>query len=215
VPALIAPLDGASSTNPRLALTWNSVVETDHYEVQLDRDPAFVEPPFNTGLQSRYIPPMPLAPGEYFGRVRAVDKAGNTSDWSETRSFAIVAGITAPPIEPAVAAEGTPAETPVEVTVTEEPAIVPTLTPEPPTPTQAPDVPALLLIESDDPQVQASGQWTAHDTPYASGGRYLYSSGQLEDALSLGFTGSKLAVVYVRQSTQQQVVLRPKNWARW
>jgi hypothetical protein len=25
----------------------------------------------------------------------------------------------------------------------------------------------------------------------------------------------KLAVVYVRQSTQQQVVLRPKNWARW
>jgi subtilisin family serine protease/Leucine-rich repeat (LRR) protein len=52
-------------------------------------------------------------------------------------------------------------------------------------------------IESDDAAVAQIGAWTAHDTAYASGGRYLYSSGSLEDALTLTFTGAQVDVIYV------------------
>jgi hypothetical protein len=52
-------------------------------------------------------------------------------------------------------------------------------------------------IESDDAAVAQTGVWAAHDTSYASGGRYLYSSGNLEDALTLTFTGAQVDRIYV------------------
>jgi hypothetical protein len=54
-----------------------------------------------------------------------------------------------------------------------------------------------LGIESDDAAVGRTGLWTAYDTAYASGGRYLYSSGSQDDALSLAFTGAQVEVIYV------------------
>ena len=81
------------------------------------------------------------------------------------------------------------------VELTSEPTAEPTLepTPEPTTPSvtepaATPDS-TLYVVESDDPRVQVSGSWTAHDTPLASGGRYLYSSGSPDDTLTLNFTG--------------------------
>jgi hypothetical protein len=46
--------------------------------------------------------------------------------------------------------------------------------------------------------VQQNGQWTLQDAAAASGGRYLYSSGNLSDTLSLTFQGSSLDIVYVQ-----------------
>ena len=43
-----------------------------------------------------------------------------------------------------------------------------------------------------------SGNWSAHDTAEASGGRYLYSSGSPADTLSLSFTGTRLDVIFVQ-----------------
>ncbi len=193
-PILVAPLDGASSTNTKLTLSWGAVAGVSRYQLQLDPDPAFPLPVVDAGTLTTYKSPTPLSRGIYFWQVRTLDKAGNVSAWSETRSFEILAGVTAPVVEPSTPL---PTEPPAP---TAEPAIMPTV--EPPTePTVEPTVmplPALLVIESDDAQVQQAGTWTAHDTALASGGRYLYSSGSAEDSLSLTFEGTRLDVVYVK-----------------
>ena len=129
-----------------------------------------------------YKSPTPLSRGIYFWQVRTLDKAGNASAWSETRSFEILAGVTAPVVEPSTPL---PTEPP---TPTVEPTIEPTSPPDP----------SLLVIELDDAPVQQAGTWTAHDTALASGGRYLYSSGGPDDSLTLAFNGTRLDVVYVK-----------------
>jgi hypothetical protein len=78
-------------------------------------------------------------------------------------------------------------ETPDEIII-EIPIEIPTDTPGP----------ALQLVEADSASVLQSGVWTAHDTAEASGGRYVYSSGGLEDVLSLGFYGTQVEVIYVQ-----------------
>lgn len=63
------------------------------------------------------------------------------------------------------------------------------------TPTQS----ANLLrgrIESDEPLVAQTGTWSFQATPSASGGGYLYSSGSLDDVLTLEFEGTSLEVLY-------------------
>lgn len=59
-------------------------------------------------------------------------------------------------------------------------------------------LPDLQLIESDNPIVQRSGTWTYQDTPNASSGGYLFSSGSVEDALELHFTGTSIDITYVK-----------------
>lgn len=54
------------------------------------------------------------------------------------------------------------------------------------------------LIESDDPLVIQSGQWSFQSAPSASGGGYLYSNGSLEDVLTLEFEGTSLEVIYLQ-----------------
>jgi len=67
-----------------------------------------------------------------------------------------------------------------------------------PTLTPPPTVRPAQIIESDSLTVQQTGQWIAHDTSAASGGRYLYSSGVPDDALSLVFEGTRVDVVYIQ-----------------
>ena len=200
VPVLAAPLDDASSTNTKLALSWAAVTGAARYQLQLDPDPAFSLPVVDAGAVLTYKSPTPLSRNVYYWHVRSVDKAGNVSAWSETRSFTIVAGVTSPLL---------PTQTPVptlepttELTVepTAEPTIQPTAGPtiEPTTePTFTPDS-SLTVIESNDPRVVRTGNWTAHDTAQASGGRYLYSSGSNKDTLALTFSGSRVDVIFVQ-----------------
>jgi hypothetical protein len=66
-------------------------------------------------------------------------------------------------------------------------------------PTRTPTaIQPLYRVESDGPAVQQVGTWTVHDTDAASGGRYLYSSGSLDDALGLTFTGAQVGIVFVK-----------------
>ncbi len=70
----------------------------------------------DAGTLLTYKSPTLLSRDIYFWHVRTVDKAGNVSEWSETRSFTIVAGVTAPLL---------PTQTPV-------PPDVPLVTPDSP-----------------------------------------------------------------------------------
>ena len=54
------------------------------------------------------------------------------------------------------------------------------------------------LVESDDPSVARTGQWSGQATIAAAGGSYLYSSGGDENTLTLEFVGTSAEIVYVQ-----------------
>ena len=91
-PVLSAPADGAALTNKRFVLEWGKVTGAKRYELQIDSDPGFPMPAIDAGSKTKYKLQTPLARGLYYWHVRAYDKAGNASEWSETRHFTIVAG---------------------------------------------------------------------------------------------------------------------------
>lgn len=69
----------------------------------------------------------------------------------------------------------------------------------PPAHAQEPVTTGYQLIESDDAQVQATGQWTIASEANASGGSYLRSSGaSINDMLTLDFEGPFLEIVYAQ-----------------
>jgi hypothetical protein len=94
-------------------------------------DPAFPLPGADVGKRNRYKLPSPLGQGMYYWRVRAVDRAGNVSLWSDTRVFHVVAGNTSLEIltpAPSPVPTGMPmSQPPPPHKVDSEPA-----TPEPP-----------------------------------------------------------------------------------
>jgi hypothetical protein len=178
VPEPLAPIDDAASTNRMLRLTWSKVDGAAAYELQLDPTPSFPLPVISTGSRTSYTPPTPLSRGIYWWQVRALDKAGNPSAWSAPRAFEIVAGVTAPAVEPPTPL---PTELPapavepiiepaVEPTAqpTEEPTAEPTVEPtgeptvEPPVLPTATPLPVLLpVIDGFDTDTDwtASGAW--------------------------------------------------------
>ena len=81
--------------------------------------------------------------------------------------------------------------TPTATPVTPEPTFQP--------PTNTPEAPAsaLITVEAESDTVARTGNWVAQDTSNASSGQYVYSSGS-GDALTLGFSGSHLEVVFVK-----------------
>ncbi|MBI5958776.1 MAG: hypothetical protein HY866_08575, partial [Chloroflexi bacterium] len=198
VPVVTAPVDQTSMTNTKFSLAWSKVKDAVRYEVQIDPDAGFPLPPSDVGNKTTYKPATPLARGVYNWHVRAIDKAGNASAWSPARTFEIVAGVTGadPTQEPT--AEILPTEAPPTIDPTEPPTLEPTVIP--------PDLP-LVTLESDDPAVMQTGVWTAHDTELASGGRYLYSSGSLDDALTFTFSGVQLDVIYVKHPALGQFIV--------
>ncbi len=56
---------------------------------------------------------------------------------------------------------------------------------------------SLQIVETDDPSVLQTGEWTAYDTEVASGGRYIFSSGSPNDTLTVLFVGTRADVIYV------------------
>jgi len=92
VPVLVSPANAAIVTLPP-TLDWNdSSPAADYYDVQISTDSTFAT--FlgrgfsGKSYQSNYTPQATLSPGTpYFWRVRAVNAAGQFSEWSAARNF--------------------------------------------------------------------------------------------------------------------------------
>ena len=108
-PELVGPAEETRMTNRKFKLEWSKVSDAARYELQIDTDPSFPIPPIDVGKKTKYKAPSWLSQSTYYWRVRAIDKAGNASEWSDTRIFHLVAGDTAAPvitIEPADPGDG-------------------------------------------------------------------------------------------------------------
>ncbi|MBN2305106.1 MAG: hypothetical protein JXQ72_11545, partial [Anaerolineae bacterium] len=98
VPLMLSPVDGLPVvTNPRLFLRWERVPDAAYYEVQLDTDNRFPNPAINVGSRTAYKVESLLRGPYYYWRVRAVDRAGNASEWSPARFFWVGGGNTMRP----------------------------------------------------------------------------------------------------------------------
>ena len=135
-PTLIGPAHGTRQTNTKLKLEWFKSDGAARYEVQLDTDPAFPRPPFDVGRKTSYKPTTPLMQNTWYWRVRAVDKAGNTSAWSGTQTLYIVAGNTT--VDTPVPADFPPTSAPPVLVPVEPTQPPPPHKPVDPTPTPVP-----------------------------------------------------------------------------
>ena len=98
VPVLKSPDNGETVTSP-VTLEWYSSTDNEGYvqcyTVIVDNDPGFGSPEvYENTPDNGTSYQVSLADGTYYWKVRAWDNAGNASDWSTTRSFAVT---TAPP----------------------------------------------------------------------------------------------------------------------
>jgi hypothetical protein len=173
VPVMVGPATGTNITNRMLTLTWQAAAGATAYEVRVDSTTNYNQPLIPVAAALTYRTPTPLSRGTYYWSVRALDAAGNASDWSTTWSFTVVAGVTVQNDET------TPVPT---VTATTEPTTT---------------VPVLMQIVEAETGT-TSGVWAAYDSPSASGGRYVYSSGSLDDTLTLNFSGTQADVIYIQ-----------------
>lgn len=98
----VAPLlkklnNGDTTTDNTPKLKWRTIEDATRYEVQLDTD----NPPqvlrVNTA-SNKWNPPEPLLMRDYAWRVRSLDDAGNVSEWSEIREFAVESSDEASPV---------------------------------------------------------------------------------------------------------------------
>ncbi|MGQ9849562.1 MAG: hypothetical protein ACUVSU_05860, partial [Aggregatilineaceae bacterium] len=177
-PTLLLPVSSAVLSTNQPAFDWSDVADAAYYELQVDNSSTFGSPEvFATATGSAYTVTTPLPDGKYYWRVRTGDLAGNKSGWTSARSFTLA--YTPAPLETA-----TSTPTPVAVTPV-----------------------GAGLIEAESDLVVRSGTWTAHETAVASGGSYLYSSGDTADALTLTFTGAQVSVIYVKHPALGVIVV--------
>lgn len=97
VPALSAPANGVEVGTQQPALSWLPVAGAAAYDVQIGpADPPLAAPVRVT--TNSYTPPLLDLGVTYYWRVRALDAAGNLSEWSATRS---VRAVSPPNVAPA------------------------------------------------------------------------------------------------------------------
>jgi hypothetical protein len=197
---VLGPADATHTTNPSLTLRWSASTGAVKYEVALDTNNPIQTPPIPLTNVTSWIVnwPHPQLQTPYYWQVRAIDAAGNASAWSPVRTFYIVAGMSSASVKttPTPTVTATPAQ---ESTATPESTVEPTFQPPTNTPVAPSPTPVqLVTVEAESATVTHTGTWTAQDTSKASGGRYLYSSGQIGDALTLGFSGTHADLVYVK-----------------
>ncbi|MCK4405050.1 MAG: right-handed parallel beta-helix repeat-containing protein, partial [Hadesarchaea archaeon] len=103
---LISPSDGTMTNDNTPTFTWNSLSDPSGltYTIQVDNDSDFTSPEVSvSGLTENTYTPSALADENYSWRVRAVDGAGNSGDWSTV--WTLLIDTTAPaapsPLEPA------------------------------------------------------------------------------------------------------------------
>ena len=126
-PTLLAPAGGsAQPTNTMINFDWGDVADPsglDGYHIQLNQRPDFV---CCNGWQevwvsrSEWQATVPFE-GPYYWRVRAADRSGNLSAWSEVRSFNAGAGVSALNVSPPSVEGGNPSQGEVTLTSTAPP----------------------------------------------------------------------------------------------
>lgn len=90
VPTLVSPQDRFTNDGGTATLGWSKVDDPSgvKYEVQVDDNATFMSPEFvDDKIKTCSTTTSRLGDGIYYWRVRAVDRAGNISLWSQTRRF--------------------------------------------------------------------------------------------------------------------------------
>jgi subtilisin family serine protease len=88
-PALAAPANGAALANEEVDFGWQPVLSAERYQIQVDRSSSFNSPDLVTGTVLTNQFSARLESGNWFWRVRAVDGAGNQSEYSPVWSFSV------------------------------------------------------------------------------------------------------------------------------
>jgi len=90
VPTLTSPIDGATVLTRVPKFVVGVVVSAKYYQFQVDDDSSFASPRLDKSSTYPYVTlssAQALANGTWYWRVRSIDVAGNTSDWSTTQSI--------------------------------------------------------------------------------------------------------------------------------
>ncbi|HMB21298.1 MAG TPA: hypothetical protein VKP08_00635, partial [Anaerolineales bacterium] len=89
-PTLQSPIDGESNTTGLPAFSWDSVINGDMYEIQVDDDADFTSPVFgDTAETTNRSIPTALVDGVYYWRVRAINIYDTPGEWSIVRMITI------------------------------------------------------------------------------------------------------------------------------
>lgn len=89
-PSLTSPLNRTLSATGTFVLTWNSVINVDHYELQIASDSKFLSlladqiPLYTTNLTF-----TPIGDGIFYWRVRGISATNINGPWSKTYSFTL------------------------------------------------------------------------------------------------------------------------------
>jgi hypothetical protein len=90
VPTLLAPADGATSSQDAPTFDWSAVAGAVQYQLLVDDNSDFSSPEINVlTAVSSYTPGSGLADGTYIWRVREKDGAGDWSAWSDLWTITI------------------------------------------------------------------------------------------------------------------------------
>lgn len=96
VPTLLTPPNAAETSNRTINLTWQAQDDAAQYQVRLDT----VTPPAQivyTGSAPQFSYTSPVQVTTYYWQVRAIDAAGNSSNWSGIRSIRLQSPLNAAP----------------------------------------------------------------------------------------------------------------------
>ena len=98
-PTLVSPSNGSQTFNRQPTFDWSDVTDPSgvSYTLQISANPSFTVLAVNQqGIsQSQYTLTVSLVAGStYYWRVKAVDGAGNSSQWSDTWSLVIISSAT-------------------------------------------------------------------------------------------------------------------------
>jgi len=97
-PDILSPMGASIGENEEIVFSWegednkeltDSVSGIGEYQIQCDNDSDFSSPMIDrTGIEKENLTSEEkLSSGEYWWRVRAIDRAGNYSTWSESAKF--------------------------------------------------------------------------------------------------------------------------------
>jgi hypothetical protein len=96
-PLLVLPQDSLATNNPEISFVWQASASPaiQMYILQYSVDPLFTA--LESIVQSDTILILTLTDSVYYWRIKAIDSAGNQSEWSLTRSFEIDSRVPIPP----------------------------------------------------------------------------------------------------------------------
>jgi hypothetical protein len=89
-PDLIAPLNGTITNDATPTFEWEEVVDATRDNIQIDDDPAFGSPRYETNvLNTTWTPSIGLGDGTWYWQVRAQPPDNSWSEWSTSWSVTI------------------------------------------------------------------------------------------------------------------------------